>query len=242
MIFTCDLHVHSALSPDGRCSLTALAAEAKKRGLDAIAVCDHDVSADVTGDYDVLMIPGTEISTAAGHILGLFLEKSCDHASLGAYPAVPDAVREIHRCGGLAVLAHPFAPQKADEAALEGYCVDGVEVCNARSALYRDANERAKKLAARMDVFCTGGSDAHHKGELCGAVTCIEADSCTPAALKAALLQKKAAPRLNAPCKWRYKGLSMLKKNFASHSVSKKCKALCYFALCLVRDFVNCRR
>jgi predicted metal-dependent phosphoesterase TrpH len=43
MKYHIDFHVHTDRSPDGRSSLKAIAAAAKKRGLDAIAVADHDL-------------------------------------------------------------------------------------------------------------------------------------------------------------------------------------------------------
>ena len=73
MILKADLHVHSAASWDGRSGLAALAQAAHARGLDAIAVCDHDLCTDVSGSFPVLLIPGVEITSTAGHILGLFL-------------------------------------------------------------------------------------------------------------------------------------------------------------------------
>ena len=83
MIVKADLHVHSAASWDGRSNLAALAQAAHARGLDAIAVCDHDVCTDVSGEFPVLLIPGVEVTSTAGHILGLFVEGRRAHAGRG---------------------------------------------------------------------------------------------------------------------------------------------------------------
>ena len=70
-----DLHVHTAASPDGRSSLADLAAAAKRAGLDAMAICDHDLCTPVPEALEgVLLIPACEVSTRAGHITGLFLD------------------------------------------------------------------------------------------------------------------------------------------------------------------------
>ena len=37
-----DLHIHSERSPDGRMSLPQIAAAARARGLQGVAICDHD--------------------------------------------------------------------------------------------------------------------------------------------------------------------------------------------------------
>ena len=152
MIVRADLHVHSAASWDGRSDLAALAQAAHARGLDAIAVCDHDLCTDIAGEFPVLLIPGVEITSTAGHILGLFLEKPLDRALWETGAPTPDAaIRAIRACGGLAVPAHPFSPQKLDEAALAALCPDAVEVQNARVALKNAArNAQAQTFAAQQ--------------------------------------------------------------------------------------------
>ena len=82
-----DLHVHSCASVDGRSSVEALIETAKARGLAAITVSDHDLCTPLPERPDVLLIPGVEITSANGHILGLFLERPIDFAALGCYPA-----------------------------------------------------------------------------------------------------------------------------------------------------------
>ena len=59
-----DLHVHSRIS-DGSCTIGELAAAALERGLDAIAVTDHDTLAQagsIPSGLPVQVIPGIEIS------------------------------------------------------------------------------------------------------------------------------------------------------------------------------------
>lgn len=79
-----DLHVHTAASLDGRSSLEALTAAAAASGLHAMAITDHDQCTPVPPEmHSVLLIPGCEISTKAGHITGLFLEEPVNFAALG---------------------------------------------------------------------------------------------------------------------------------------------------------------
>ena len=73
-----DLHVHSRASVDGRSSVEDLIQTAKARGLAAITVSDHDLCTPLPERPDVLLIPGVEITSANGHILGLFLERPID--------------------------------------------------------------------------------------------------------------------------------------------------------------------
>ena len=59
-----DLHVHSRVS-DGSCTIAELAALAQEKGLDAIAVTDHETlsqAQQIPDGLPVRVIPGIEIS------------------------------------------------------------------------------------------------------------------------------------------------------------------------------------
>ena len=98
-----DLHIHSERSPDGCMALAEIAERARAAGLNGVAVCDHDrVLEEVPGFPDLLLIPGVEVSTEYGHLLGLFVREPIGTRKFA------EAVERIHSQGGLAVLAHPF--------------------------------------------------------------------------------------------------------------------------------------
>ena len=186
MIYRVDLHVHT----DGAASLDELARAARRAGLDAIAVTDRGrltpVPAEVRG---VLLIPGCEIATLGGHILGVFLERAPDFTRLQRHglPTADEAVLEIHRCGGLAILAHPYA-EKTANAALFPLRPDAVETVNPRAALARpDANKRALLWAADHRRPRVGCSDARTPQDLGCAYTEISCAQLTHAALKEAV-------------------------------------------------------
>lgn len=235
MTIRTDLHVHSCASPDGRSTISTLAAEAKARGLSAIAICDHDRCTPLLEQSDVLLIPGVEITSARGHILGLFLEKEIDFAALGKYPAPEKAIAAIHNCGGLAVLAHPFAPQKLTPEEILALPLDGIETANARVMLKPGANEKARALCETAKRFATGGSDAHHASELGG---CVTEFSCEPSlpALKAALAAGQCRSLELHACKWHKKGLSKLRREKNCGTAISRCKAFFYFCGCVCRD------
>jgi hypothetical protein len=72
MILKTDLHIHSCLSPCAEADMTPcnIAAMAKLKGLDAIAVCDHNACCNAracaaAGERSgVLVVPGVEVTTA----------------------------------------------------------------------------------------------------------------------------------------------------------------------------------
>lgn len=230
-----DLHVHSRASVDGRSSVAALIEAARQRGLSAITVSDHDLCTPPGSDPGILLIPGAEITTANGHILGLFLEKPIDFEALGPYPAPEKAIEEIHACGGLAVLAHPFAPVKLTEDEILALDFDAIETANARAMLKPGANEKARQLSQKLSLPGTGGSDAHCAKELGGCVTEFSCEP-SPAALKEALKAGSCRAVEVRACKWVWKGLSKIRREQSCGTVLSRCKALCYFAACIARD------
>lgn len=71
-----DLHIHSERSFDGCMSLSEIVALARERGLNGVAICDHDRVLDEVPEFDdFLVIPATEVSTERGHLLGLFVRE-----------------------------------------------------------------------------------------------------------------------------------------------------------------------
>lgn len=190
-----DLHIHSAHSPDGRMSLDEIVSCARARGLQGVAVCDHDRALTETWDApDFLLIPGIELSTDQGHLLGLFVTEQIDARELGA------AIDAVHACGGLAVMAHPFE-RSSDAQRLDAYLdrLDGIEVWNGRADRKNpQANAMACALAQRAAKPVTAGSDAHLPEEIGNGVVTLEADALTLPAVRAALLRGATRSRTTA--------------------------------------------
>lgn len=76
-----------------------------------------------------------------------------------------EALAEIHRIGGVAVLAHPQSISRDQSelygviAAMAAKGLDGIEACNSMGAEGDDSF--LKRLAASLDLVVTGGSDFH---------------------------------------------------------------------------------
>jgi hypothetical protein len=79
--YRADLHIHTALSPCGADEMTpgAIVATALARGLDMIAVCDHNSARNVRAVQEVgeaaglVVLAGMEVSTVEEvHVVGLF--------------------------------------------------------------------------------------------------------------------------------------------------------------------------
>ena len=170
-----DIHIHTSAS-DGKPSPKELLDYVERHtDLDVIAITDHDTVAGAleakrihdAGDYRFDLIVGQEVTSQAGHILALFIEKEVPKER----PA-RETVRHIHAQGGLAIAAHPLLTLKhidPDMLTADGVGVDvlmseqfdGVEIVNG-SPLMNDENTRTR-LLNRTVIFRaeTGGSDAH---------------------------------------------------------------------------------
>lgn len=249
MIYRLDLHLHTDASPDSRVSVADAVRKAKEKNLHALAVCDHNRCApqeifDAPLRDGVLLIPGVEYSTEAGHLLGLFLQAPVRvPGEESGRVAFADASAAIRAAGGKCVLAHPYElTQRSVEEidariAAHEAMLDGVEIFNARATKKRsNANALARAAAERIShpVWMTAGSDAHTKREIGGAYVEVEAAELTADALRAAL----DAPVSYSCGRCRHTALAQSRLN---HLRTKKAglrsylKWCVYAGLCLLR-------
>ncbi|MBO4264753.1 MAG: PHP domain-containing protein [Clostridia bacterium] len=239
MLYKVDFHVHSNRSEDGTQTAPTIEKYAKKYGISAVAVCDHnEPPLDYCGD-EVLFIPGSEITTASGHVLALFCTKDLPTRIYKDTCELSETIDEIHKCGGIAVLSHPFAPQKMTFVNLCLSPLDGYEICNSRAALREGANENAAKLANITKRKTFGGSDAHTKYEIGGAYCEIECDKLDSESIKAAVINGKCHAVLSRKSKWRYKGISRLTKDLKSKNILEIAKGAAYLVAGFFRDIIG---
>jgi predicted metal-dependent phosphoesterase TrpH len=162
-----DLHIHTRASHDCLSDYSDVIVTARARGLDRIAVTDHNEIEGAFRARDLapeLVIVGEEVKTAEGvDVIGLFISEKIPKGT----PAVETA-QTIRQQGGLVYLPHPFAggrgPGPKVLAAIEPY-VDVVEIFNAR--IHKPAlNELARQWAEQRNLAGGAGSDAHTLREI----------------------------------------------------------------------------
>lgn len=231
-----DLHIHSEASPDGCMKLAEIVQVAKQAGLHGVAICDHDCTAVNLPETDsLLLIPGVEISTEYGHLLGLFLHSPVETRDFR------EAVAAIHEQGGLAVLAHPFE-RTLDAARLTPILplVDGIEVWNSRASRKNPrANEMAAELAQKYGLRSFAGSDAHVPQEIGHGVVTVCAEACTAEAVKAALLHGTVNIS-GCRSKARYVARSQLTKRKKTHAPLRAyLKWALFAAKCCLQDLIQ---
>ena len=159
-----DLHMHTDHSNDCATPVEVLLAEARTRGLGAIAVTDHN---EISGALDarakangVKVIVGEEVKTKEqGEVIGLFIEEKIPRGM-----TLEETIAEIKRQGGLVYVPHPFDRMHAvpDYEHLLPVLddVDAIEVFNPRIAI-AEFNEEAVRFAAKYRIPAGAGSDAH---------------------------------------------------------------------------------
>lgn len=135
---------------------------ARSRGLSGIAITDHDsidgnLEAERLNLKDFVVIPGIEVSSRDGHILGLNVKEPIP---LGLPAAKTVAL--IREQGGMAVAAHPFGLGRKIGAVLKAK-FDAIEVFNSRTYF---GNSLAREFAERNKLPMVAGSDAHYPDEI----------------------------------------------------------------------------
>jgi len=151
-----------------------------KKGIDCLAITDHDViggakeAVEYARGKPILIIPGIEIKTKEGDVLGLNV-KEVIPKNLSAR----ETIKKIKEVGGIAIIPHPFGwfcsffgdlenlINEVDEtsshlpphAATQRSAIDGLEVLN--SSILGPGNKKALNQAQKYSLPFTCGSDAH---------------------------------------------------------------------------------
>ncbi len=167
VVLAVDFHVHS-FPGDGSVAPWDLAVEARRRGLDAIALTNHNhrlqwvVTQALPFHPDgALLIPGEELTSVGYHMAVAGTERNVAWRQSAA-----DAAARIHDEGGIAIAAHPAGEGTTgfDDRAID--VVDGVEAAHPRIYDFEDgrrdlARFYARAKARRPAIAAIGSTDFH---------------------------------------------------------------------------------
>ncbi len=181
VILTADLHVH-AFPGDGALPAWQLRNEARHRGIDVIAITNHNQSIAArlpSGGEDgelPLVIPGQEITSPWFHMVAVGVRQVVDWR----LPA-GRAVEAVHSQGGIAIAAHPVREswRATDDGALRA--IDGTEAVHARAESHSRGRHQLREFY-RMTrehnptVAPIGSSDFHWMAPLGRCLTYIVVD------------------------------------------------------------------
>jgi predicted metal-dependent phosphoesterase TrpH len=159
--FEADLHLHTTYSSDGRTEPREAVLAARRLGLSAIAVTDHNRPAGarevarIAEGKDLMVVMASEVSSFNGHILALGVS-----APIPKGLSASETIQRIEDHGGLAVGSHPgrfYTGLSISE--IRSNHFRAIEVANGGSSVRQ--NRLARKVAEGKGIGMTGGSDAH---------------------------------------------------------------------------------
>jgi hypothetical protein len=170
-VLAADFHVHTFFG-DGALPPWEIAAEAKRRGLDVIAVTNHNQMAAarlgawlVGRESGLLLLKGEEITAPNYHLVAIGISRS-----IGWRSSAADAIAAVHAQGGVAIAAHPVRMFDGYDARAMA-SLDGTEV--ASPAIYEEPRSIAELVEFEQRVkghnprvAPIGASDFHHRSPL----------------------------------------------------------------------------
>ena len=179
------LHLHTDESSDSNITINELISQLKLLKVKYIGITDHNrFSAcenfkGVLKQAGITLIPGEEIRTDKGEIIGLFLKKNIESKNTsGKRIQLQEAIKKVKDQGGIVIAPHPFDRMRLgigkknllnnkDE-------ISAIEIFNSRTKL-NFFNKKAQKFASEYNFKQTVGPDAHIADEIGNAI--IEMDS-----------------------------------------------------------------
>ena len=164
-ILAADLHVHGGVPLDATLPPWELQREARRRGLDVIAIVGHNQTVVTLFESilssDVIVLPGVEVGNAGLHLIAAGVRET-----IGWRLKADEAIDATHREGGVAIAAHPVRRSwlTHNERALRE--LDGVEAAHPLVYVEPDGRQDliefwSRASAAKPTVAPIGSSDFH---------------------------------------------------------------------------------
>jgi predicted metal-dependent phosphoesterase TrpH len=163
-----DLHCHTCHSRDSLMTYDALLRRMDRRGLDMVAITDHNTIAGALAFHaraPERFVVGEEIKTTCGELIALFL-----HEEVPPGLSPEETIDRIRAQGALVGASHPLARFRGEALGMERLKsirrnLDFLEVFNARMTFSKD-NRLAREMATRWGLPGSAGSDAHAPSEV----------------------------------------------------------------------------
>ncbi|MBL8913070.1 MAG: PHP domain-containing protein [Archangium sp.] len=220
-----DLHVHSTQSGDARATLDEIAALAAKRGLDFVALSEHNTltTLDFLNDAQsrsptVLLVPSVEFTTYAGHLNAFGATQLPDFWFGVSNRTLADAVADFAAQGAVPTVNHPTLDLGTfcigcawEHGAVDGLAAVevGVGGWDETGSLFDESALAFWEAQASRGIHLTavGGSDDHRAGvgrnqtqsELGSPTTMIFAHELSVAGLTRGLLDGRTVVKLRGP-------------------------------------------
>jgi predicted metal-dependent phosphoesterase TrpH len=171
-----DFHVHSRESGDARPTIEEILVFTASRGLDFVMLSEHNTNSQLSlyaaaqAQFpDVLLIPGVEFTTYAGHANGIGATEWVDHRIGVRGATIEAAIDSFHEQGALFSINHPSL-RLGDQCIgcawdhdVDPQLIDAVEV---RTGIISGARFWETMVERGSHAAPIGGSDDHRGGEV----------------------------------------------------------------------------
>jgi predicted metal-dependent phosphoesterase TrpH len=158
-----DLHVHSMYSDDGIGNPKEIMRSLQQKKLQGFALTDHNTidgaikAANNLSTKEFIIIPGIEISTKDGHLIGLNVNSLVPKGL-----PLDETVEKIYEAGGIPIVPHLYRKMsgiKKEKLMTIKKHIDAIEVYN--SCSQPKTNIKTSRVARSLKLGGTGGSDSH---------------------------------------------------------------------------------
>jgi hypothetical protein len=212
-----DFHVHSRESGDARPPIDEVLDFAAGRGLDFVLLSEHNTTSQLTwyaeaqaAHPDVLLLPGAEFTTYAGHANAIGTTDWLDHRIGVRGATIADAVAAAHAQGGLFSINHPLL-DVGDLCIGCGWhhdvdplTIDAVEI---QTGILPGAPYWEDLTAQGSHAAAVGGSDDHRAGKDLGVLdspigtptTLVYASELSVAAILQGIRDARTVVKLTGP-------------------------------------------
>ena len=142
-------------------SIKKISKIAKKKGLDGLAITDHNTidgfpaAEKISKDMGLLYIPGVELRIEKTDYLVYFI----DDPKVLEIKNLEELIDFVHESGGIVAIAHPYRSGYEIPSLKIVQKLDAVEVFNAKN--HEHENRNAKILQKKYMKGSVAGSDAH---------------------------------------------------------------------------------
>jgi len=216
-----DMHVHTNYS-DSTGKIGEIFDVANKKGLDGIAITDHDtfegVKAALKIKSNILVIPGEEIHTQKGEILAYGITEA-----IPPHLPLKETIHLVHKQKGLVFIPHPTVPlignYKHPEVQIAN--IDGLEVFTAMIPFADYYASKNIAIAKRRGLPMIAGSDSHNPETVGDSYTIINSkDPSIPSILQALRTGNTEIFCQSSPLKFKIKILTLILKMLTNRALN----------------------
>lgn len=158
-----DFHIHEkTFSSDSRMELREIVEDAKRKGLDAICITDHDSmglkehAEEYSKEVGFPIFVGIEFYSLEGDITAFGIDSYPDERV-----SAQEFINHVKAQGGVCFACHPFRNNNRglEENLKKVKGLNGIEVLNGSTSL--EANRKSLEYCKDLNLMMIGASDAH---------------------------------------------------------------------------------